>query len=160
MKKWAALVLAVLLLATGCSTWKHLTGQEEQPLPKNEAPNVAYYSFPDIPIPKELELVRDKSFVYETSNLRTGVLILSGNVDINSLEQYFRTNMAKNGWRFVNGFKYATVILNYTKDDKAAHIRISRESFSTWVEIWVGPLDKPTGMGVAPERMGIAPDRK
>ena len=152
MKKWAVLVLAVLLLATGCETIKRYTGQEEKPLPKSETPNVTYYSFPDIPIPKELELVRDKSFVYETSNLRTGVLVLSGNVDINSLEQYFRTNMAKNGWRFMNGFKYATVILNYTKEDKAAHIRISRENFSTWVEIWVGPLDKPMGIGASPER--------
>ena len=152
MKKWAVLVLVVLLLATGCSTFKHLTGQEEQPLSKSEAPNVAYYSFPDIPVPKELSLVRDRSFVYETSNLRTGLLVLSGNVDINSLEQYFRTNMAKNGWRFINSFKYATVILNYLKDDKAAHIRISRENFSTWVEIWVGPLDKPMGMGADPER--------
>ena len=152
MKKWAVLVLAVLLLATGCETIKRYTGQEEKPLPKGETPNVTYYSFPDIPIPKELELARDRSFVYETSNLRTGVLVLSGNVDVNSLEQYFRTNMAKNGWRFMNGFKYATVILNYTKEDKAAHIRISRENFSTWVEIWVGPLDKPMGMGASPER--------
>ncbi len=153
MKKWAVLVLVVLLLATGCSTWNRLTGQEEQqPLSKTEAPNVAYYSFPDIPVPKELDLVRDKSFVYETSNVRTGLLVLKGNVDINSLEQYFRTNMAKNGWRFINGFKYATVILNYMKEDKAAHIRISRETWSTWVEIWVGPLDKPMGMGAAPER--------
>jgi hypothetical protein len=153
MKKWAVLVLVVLLLATGCSTWNRLTGQEEQqPLSKTEAPNVAYYSFPDIPIPKELDLVRDKSFVYETSNLRTGLLVLKGNVDVNSLEQYFRTNMAKNGWRFINGFKYATIILNYMKEDRAAHVRISREAWSTWVEIWVGPLDKPTGMGAAPER--------
>ncbi len=152
MKKWAVLILAVLLLATGCSTWKRFTGQEEQPGPKSEVPNVAYYSFPDIPIPKELELIRDRSFVYETSNLRTGVLVLNGNIDINSLEQYFKTNMARNGWRFVNGFKYATVMMNYVKDDKAALIRITRENFSTWVEIWVGPLDKPVGMGAGPER--------
>jgi len=151
MKKCAVLVLVVLLLATGCSTWKRMTGQEEG-LPKSETPNVAYYSFPDIPIPKELELNRDKSFVYETSNIRTGVLVLSGNVDINSLEQYFKANMAKNGWRFVNGFKYATVMMNYVKDDRAALIRISRESFTTWVEVWVGPLDKPVGMGAGPER--------
>ena len=153
MKKWAVLVLVVLLLATGCSTWNRLTGQEEQqPLSKTETPNVAYYSFPDIPVPKELDLVRDKSFVYETANVRTGLLVLKGNVDINSLEQYFRTNMAKNGWRFINGFKYATVILNYMKEDRAAHIRISRETWSTWVEIWVGPLDKTMGMGATPEK--------
>ena len=57
-------------------------------------------------------------------------LCLTGNVDINSLEQYFRTNMAKNGWRFINSFKYNTVILNYLKDDRASHIRISRETWN------------------------------
>ena len=152
MKKYVVLVLVVLLLATGCSTWNKLTGQEEQPTTKSEASNMTYYSFPDIPIPKEMELNRDKSFVYETSTARTGLIVLKGNVDINSLEQYFRTNMAKNGWRFMNGFKYATVILNFTKDDKTAYIRISRETFSTWAEIWVGPLDKPMGMITGPER--------
>lgn len=152
MKKWAVLVLAILLLATGCQTTKGSSGQEEQPVPKGEVSNVTYYTFPDIPVPKELELIRDRSFVYETPNLKTGVLVLSGNLDIDSLEQYFRANMAKNGWRFINNFKYATVILNYMKDDKAALIRISRENFSTWVEIWVGPLGKPEGMEPGPER--------
>ena len=153
MKKCAALLLAVLLLAGCASTWNKLTGQENQQSgPKSEAPNVAYYSFPDIPIPKELGLERDKSFVYETSSLRTGVLVLKGNLDVNSLEEYFKANMAKNNWKFLNGFKYATVILNYTKDDRAAHIRISREYWSTWVEVWVGPLDKPIGMGATPDR--------
>ncbi|HVN22372.1 MAG TPA: hypothetical protein VMT71_00270 [Syntrophorhabdales bacterium] len=153
MKKCAVLILAVLLLAGCASTWNKITGQEDkQSMPKNEAPNVTYYSFPDIPIPTELELVRDKSFVYETSNLKTGVLVLKGNLDINSLEQYFKTNMAKNNWKFMNGFKYATVILNYTKDDKAAHIRISRETWSTYVEVWVGPLDKPMMMSPTTER--------
>ncbi len=154
MKRWAVLFLVVLLLATGCSTWNKITGKEEEPssVPKGEASNVAYYSFPDIPIPKELELVRDKSFVYETSNLRTGVLVLKGNVDVTSLEQYFRQNMAKNGWVFMNGFKYSTIILNYTKESRAAHVRISRENWTTWVEIWVGPLDKPMSTGAMPER--------
>ncbi len=155
MKKCVLVMLTVLLLATGCgSTWNKIQGKQEEPtgIPKGETPNVAYYSFPDIPIPKELDLVRDKSFVYETANMRTGVLVLKGNVDINSLEQYFKTNMAKNGWVFMNGFKYATVILNYTKESRAAHIRISRENWSTWVEVWVGPLEKPMGTAAAPER--------
>ncbi len=153
MKKCAALIVVIALLAGCGSMWNKWLGKEEdQSINKSEAPNAAFYSFPDIPVPKELELVRDKSFVYETANVRTGVLVLKGNVDVNSLEQYFKTNMAKNNWRFMNSFKYATVILNYTKDDKAAHIRISRENWSTWVEVWVGPLDKPIGVGAITDR--------
>ena len=154
MKKGAVLVLAVLLVATGCATSKPSAapGQEKQSATKAEMPNVTYYTFPDIPVPKELELIRDRSFVYETPNLKTGVLVLSGNVDMDSMEQYFRANMAKNGWRFISNFKYATVILNYVKDDRAALIRLSRENFSTVVEIWVGPRGKPGGMESSPEK--------
>ena len=159
MKKWAILFVAVLVMTTGCNTMKSWFGGDETSVTKSEAPNVAYYSFPDVPIPKELELVRDKSFVYETQNVRTGLLVLSGNVDIDSLEQYFRTNMARNGWRFINSFKYNTIILNYLKDDRASHIRISRTTFSTGVEIWVGPLER--SMGGAPAMpSGVPIDRK
>lgn len=165
MKKWCVLFVAVLLLATGCNTIRSWFGGDDTSVTKSEAPNVAYYSFPDVPIPKELELVRDRSFVYETQNLRTGLLVLSGNVDIDSLEQYFRTNMARNGWRFINSFKYNTIILNYLKDDRASHIRISRSAFTTWVEIWVGPLDKssgvlPTGPSGGWMERGTSIDRK
>ena len=55
--------------------------------------------------------------------------------------------MAKNGWRFVNSYKYDNVILNFLKEDKASNIRITRDAFSTEVEIWVGPVDKGQPFG-------------
>jgi hypothetical protein len=48
--------------------------------------------------------------------------------------------MVKNGWRFVNSFKFrGDVALNFTKEEKTAAVKISRGSFNTDVEIWVGP---------------------
>jgi hypothetical protein len=144
MNKYSVLLLVVMLFAAAaCASSTGSSVHEGQSATKDEIPNITYYTFSDVPIPRELELVRDRSFVYETSNVKAGVLVLSGNIDIDSLEQYFKANMPKNGWRLVSDFKYATVILNYMKDDKAALIRMSRENFSTVAEIWVGPVSKP-----------------
>lgn len=143
MKKIIILSCVMLLLCSGCTFFRNLTGQQYQP--KQEAgPNQAFYGFPDVPIPQELTIVSDRSFVYETSVFKAGVLFFNGNVELQSLENYFKINMPKNGWKYVNSFRYRDSILNYVKDDKTCNIRMSRGAFSSDVEIWVGPAEKGT----------------
>jgi hypothetical protein len=143
MKKIIILSCVMLLLCSGCAFFKNLTGQQNQPK-QQEGLNQAFYGFPDVPIPQELTIVSDKSFVYETSVFKAGVLFFSGNVELQSLENYFKINMPKKGWRYVNSFRYRDSILNYIKDDKTCNIRMSRGTFSSDVEIWVGPAEKGT----------------
>ena len=143
MKKIIILSCVMLLLCSGC-TWFQRSTIASPSQPKQEGPNQVFYGFPDVPIPQELSLVTDKSFVYETSSLKTGVLFFTGNVEIQSLENYFKINMPKNGWKYVNNIRYRNIILNYVKDDKMCNIRISKDTFSTDVEIWIGPAEKGT----------------
>lgn len=140
MKKSLALFIMMLFIVSGCAYFNKGTSKEEPAsAPRSEQFNQAYYGFPDVPVPKELTLVNEKSFVYETVNLRVGVLVLRGNVDLQSLENYFKVNMIKNGWKFVNSFKFKEVALNFTKEDKTCNIKMTKESFDAEVEIWVGP---------------------
>ncbi len=141
MKKGMLVFAAMVLFVWGCSA-RPPAAQDPSPTAKKDAPNVVFYTFPDIPVPRELNLLREKSFVYETPSVKAGVLVLSGNVDVPSLETYFRTNMAKNGWRLINSYKYGDMILNFMKEDRASNIRTSRDAFTTQVEIWVGPVDR------------------
>lgn len=152
MKKGVMVLGAFLLLVAGCTYFQKPSSQDQAAMPKTEVPNAVFYTFPDIPVPKELTLVREKSFIYETPTVKAGVLLLSGNVDVGSLENYFKTNMARNGWRFVNSYKYNDMILNFVKEDKASNIRATRDAFTTQVEIWVGPVDK--AIQPQPERKG------
>ena len=57
-------------------------GPDPSPTAKKDAPNVVFYTFPDIPVPRELSFQREKSFVYETPTVKAGVLVLTGNVDV------------------------------------------------------------------------------
>jgi len=141
MKKIVLLVIVIALVFSGC-TWFKKTSQDPQAQPKEERINQVFYGFPDVPIPKELRYISEKSFVFETSNLKAGVMFFNGDVDIQSLENYFRVNLVKNGWRFVNSYRYKDVVLNFIKDDKTCNIKMTRSVFNTEVEIWVGPADR------------------
>lgn len=152
-------LMLVLSVFSACSTFERLTGKEETPKQKTDMPNQAFYGFPDVPIPKELTYDVDKSFIYETQSLRVGVLVLSGNVELQSLEDYFKVNMGKNGWRFVNSFRFrGEIALNFTKDDRTANIKMSSNPFTANVEIWVGPavsMDRGMGPAVSTDKGAI-----
>ncbi|MCX7857992.1 MAG: hypothetical protein N2513_08470 [Deltaproteobacteria bacterium] len=141
MRKSLVLVPFILcIVVSGCAYLEKTRLRDTQKEAK-EGPglNQVFYNFPDIPIPKELELISDKTFIYESPALRAGVLVLRGNVDVESLQNYFKVNMSKNGWRFINSFRFKDITMNYAKDDRTCTIKISREGFSTDVEISVGP---------------------
>jgi len=155
MKKGVVVLIAMLVFMGGCATPRHAAVQGQEAAPQDEASNTVFYTFPDIPVPKELIFQREKSFIFETPNVKAGVLILSGNVDIGSLENYFKISMVKNGWRFVNSYKYGTTILNFVKEDRACNIRATRETFTTQVEIWVGPVDRAAPVPRTPKENGF-----
>ncbi len=141
MKKSIVLVFVVLLICSGCAYFQKNGPQNAAP-PKQEGPNQVFYGFPDVPVPKELTVVSEKSFIYETPTFRAGILFLSGNVEFESLENYFKVSMPKNGWRYINSFRYKDVVMNYVKEDKTCTIKVSPGAFTTEVEIWIGPSDK------------------
>ncbi|MBA4391440.1 MAG: hypothetical protein C0399_10960 [Syntrophus sp. (in: bacteria)] len=141
MKRCIILFFVMLLVFSGCALFQR-NDSEGTARAKQEGPNQVFYGFSDVPVPKEMSIINDRSFVYETPSFKAGVLFLSGNVDLQSLENYFKINMAKNGWRYINSFRYKDVVLNYIKDDKTCTIKMSRGAFETDAEIWIGPADK------------------
>lgn len=143
MRKIIALSLVMLLSLSACAYFQQNSAKSNAtPPPKDGVPNQVFYGFPDLPLPKELKYVSEKSFIYETPSFRAGVLFFSGNVDIQSLENYFKLNMAKNGWQHINSFRYKDTVLNYVKGDRTCNIKMSPGSFSSDIEIWIGPADK------------------
>ena len=145
MRKTVVVCCIALLFFSGCAFMQKDVKDDSPPSRQNTV-NQTFYGFPDIPVPKELEFVRNRSFVYETPTLKAGVMVLSGNVDLQSLESYFKVNMIKNGWKFVNSFKFSDITLNFTKEDKTCSIKMAKPAFNAEVEIWVGPT-QPTLRG-------------
>lgn len=146
MKRLIVMFFAISLIcaASGCAVFQKQdsTDTSSPPPSKTQGYNQQFYGFPDVPIPKEVEIVNERSFVYETPSFKAGIIVFAGNVEPASLESYFKLNMAKNGWRYVNSFRYKDIVLNYMKEDKTCNIKISRGAFRTELEVWVGPADR------------------
>lgn len=137
------LAAVILILVSGCSVFSQKKEAPSSPAPekgtKGEAP--LYYDFGDVPVPQELKLQRDSSFIYHSGGFSAGVMALKGRVEIRSLIDFFENNMARDNWRSVSSFKSARTLLLFQKQNRWCVININGKDYYTYVEIWVAPTN-------------------
>jgi len=145
----AGLAAAILILISSCSVFSQKKETPSTPAPekgtKAEAP--LYYDFGDVPVPQELKLQRDSSFIYNSGGFAAGVMVLKGRVEIRSVIDFFENNMARDNWRSVSSFKSARTLLLFQKQNRWCVININGQDYYTHVEIWVAPTNL-TGSGL------------
>ena len=96
--------------------------------------------FDDIPIPSELSRDEDRSFIYEAPGITMGVIGYSGYYKGGSIAKFFRNEMPKHDWQFLNAFSEGErYLINFIKADKSCLISVEEGSLSTRVTIKVGP---------------------
>jgi len=136
-------MMAVLVLAgAGCSTVNSNTGPSSTDAAGKQQKEIPsrYHHFSDVLIPDELKVDRRSCFVYQTSSLSAGVIVLNGGVDSSTLISFFENNMMKDNWMPVSSFKSPRTVLLYQKESRWCVINITEKDFnSTHVEIWVAP---------------------
>jgi len=137
-------LIITFLISLGCATTisKSKGVQKEKGLVtyrKEQGPTPIYYDFEDVLIPGELKLDKKRSFVFHTPNFTAGVLILSGNVETNSLIKFFDNNMAKDNWQLIGEFKSPRTVMFFNKQNRSCIIKITEKPFNSEVEIWVAP---------------------
>ena len=140
------LVLIVMLgvVWTGCSsTVKERRGEPA----KSETGEISkyqarYYHFNDVLVPAELNYKQDRSFIYETPRFKAGILFFTKWwLDADSLFDFFTYHMEKDNWKILNTFRGRDSVLNFSKPDRTATIKIvERWHGTTEVEIQVGPV--------------------
>ncbi|MGD8915741.1 MAG: hypothetical protein PVH35_04025 [Syntrophobacterales bacterium] len=133
------IALTLVLLFSGCTKMVHTEPSGEE----GPTPIVTIREFPDVPIPKELDLEAKQSFVYMTPQFATGNLVYNGNVDYDSLLKFFEATMAKNGWILQASLKYTRTLLFYQKESRICLINMDTTAVNIRVEIWVAPLETP-----------------
>ena len=107
---------------------------------KAESPDAIYYDFSDVLIPKQMELQRDDSFVYDTSSFTAGFLTFEGRVEVRSLTRFFVDAMTQDNWILGAKFTHKEVVLLFEKPNKRTIMYITETRFKTRVRIWVAPF--------------------
>ena len=129
--------LFILAHVPGCTK----TIQTDETVQQGEEAAFTIREFPDVPIPKELDLDESESFVYMARDLSTGLLVYTGNVDYDSLVKFFDESLRKNGWELRASLKYPRTLFFYEKETRACFITVRTSTFKVQVEIWVAPLE-------------------
>jgi hypothetical protein len=98
-----------------------------------------YYDFDDIQVPNALKLDKKHSLIFRAGKFKAGVLAFTGNVEVQSLINFFIDSMQKDNWVLQGSYKYPRVVLFFAKKGKTAIINIVEDTFSTSISIWVAP---------------------
>ena len=139
--KLLSVLLISLVVFSGCAYLRGNGGESDETVVTGEETESGslYYDFGDVPIYSNLKVVKKKSFVYHVPGFTAGVLGLSGRVDADTLEQFFKKSMPKDNWKLVCSFKSPRSVLFFTKEKKSCIINMTEKRFKTEVEIWVAP---------------------
>ena len=126
---------------TASSTSGELSSSSSESAGKHTAtgPLPKYYDFEDIPVPFELNIDKDESFIYQTSSFKAGVLVLSGRVDPSSVVSFFSATLPRENWKLLGGFRYHRSILVFEKGSRICLINVKESPLKTYVEIYVAP---------------------
>jgi hypothetical protein len=146
--KMALVFTGLLLLGafnSGCTTLK---SDEAKPGTATASTPAAaatvYHDFGDVMVPGTLKVNSKDSFVMHSAGTTSGVLLLSGRVDANSLVTFFENRMPQDGWRKTGTFRGPRSLILFNKESRWCVIRISEGRFTTDVEIWVAPTLNPS----------------
>lgn len=140
MKYTFALVFAVALAGlAGCGgTPEKATG----PAPEQMPPPSVAMQFPNVPIPKGIELDRGKTFIYESGSgdIKVGRLVFSVWNKAEDVVDYFRTEMVQNGWTPLQIVEHDTRTMLYERTGQVCTVSVTPSSLGkTHIEIQVGP---------------------
>ena len=139
MKKIIIFLFLIIMLGS-CSLLKQNTEDSSLTMP-NAPQQMANLTFEDLPVPSKMELDRENSFVYETSNYRTGILFYKGNMNPLDLANFYKSEMPKYNWTLVNSLEYRKGCqLIYEKPGWITVIKIeSNWENSSKLTITIGP---------------------
>lgn len=140
-----------LLLLPSCSTFQRAQQPSPGDAPRSGVqtrPSPRYLDFDDILLPRAMDIVRDKSLLFETPGVKAGLLVFRGRVEPSSLFDFFMANMPKDNWQLRSYFKYNPYIMVFEKPDRDCVISLEEGTLRTELQIWVTPrysgaLDQP-----------------
>ncbi len=95
--------------------------------------------FPDLPIPRELQIKEDESVIISSPGYQGGLITLKGRLSPTAVQNYFLDALPQKGWKFVSSLNAGKGLMAFSKDvNGQCLITYSRTTFGyTKVEIWM-----------------------
>ncbi|MCF8720262.1 hypothetical protein [Nitrospina gracilis] len=135
----AAALIFALFGFSGCADTPKKTGDSA---PEQSPPPSVAMQFPNVPLPKGIELDRGKTFIYESGsgNIKVGRLVFSVWNKAEDVVDYFRTEMVQNGWTPLQIVEHDTRTMLYQRKGQVCTVSVTPSHLGkTHIEIQIGP---------------------
>ncbi len=92
-----------------------------------------------IPIYPGFSYQESKSFVYESNEVKAGVLVFTGKATMSQLVEFYKSKMPSYGWKLVSFFQHnQDSFLNYDAPDRTCQLTLHVGDFSSQITIRTG----------------------
>jgi len=136
-----AVIFGTLILFVGCASKE--TGKSKRGHAGNVKESIPALQkrFANIPLPKDYDLDRSKSFIYEsgTGHVKVGRLHLTGWGGPDNVINFYRTEMIKKGWNLIRVTEQEATVMLYDQESDLCTIVIVKSYGKTSVDIQFGP---------------------
>ena len=140
MKRYFVFPFVFLLLA-GCA----VNSASQKGSVTTEVQQIKTKMFDDIPVYPGFKLIPEKSFVYESGNVKVGRLIFRGKSSINDMVNYYKNTLPEQGWEPISISIYGKdANLTYVTSDRVLQVRMTLGFSETTLIIQVGPRGELT----------------
>ena len=151
-----ALSLLILIL-TGCASDGSLTNPFSS---SEDSPEIPYYlsEFSDVPIPQGMKEEKGETYIsFAPSGLKCGVQHFSGRVELVSLMNAMRRNMAAHGWVLRALLRSGESVLVFEKADSVCTMHISDGRIYTTMILFMSPRLDGDAEAVSLDRKSLSP---
>ncbi len=141
MKRW--LLIPAIVMLSACAP---ATQQKVETAPIQEQKVKADLLEENIPIYPGFRLVPEKSFIYESGNIKVGRLMFKGGATVKDVVSYYKATLPENGWEPLTITVYGkSADMTFTKPEEVLQIQVKRGFSETYLIIQVGPKGELTG---------------
>lgn len=135
------LALFFSLILSGCIFGLGSSDDEMAVAPAEQSSQPFYhYSYRQILLPFGLELDKKESFFVDTDSFIGGHLRYVGQLEIESLAEFFINTMPKNKWKKVYSSVSGRMLQAYSREGRTCIIKITETNFKTYVDIYVSDI--------------------
>ncbi|HEO63810.1 MAG TPA: hypothetical protein ENN78_00895 [Candidatus Omnitrophica bacterium] len=137
MVKSVFISLVVLaLFISGCAT---ISGRSAKSDFDKQLDVAAFLKFDDVPVPNGFKFIASESFVFQTTDMRVGLLKYQGSVSPEAVVEFYKDQMPLYGWKPVHYIEYDQRMLNFEKESQSAVIKIDGKGNKSFLTISVSP---------------------
>ena len=95
--------------------------------------------FSDVPVPAGFRIVSEKSFILESGGVRAGVIRYTGKADVESVIQFYKTQMPVYNWALLNVLEYGERMLNFERENESCVVTINSKGKRVDISISLAP---------------------